>query len=112
MVKDSVWQEAFGERGSKKTPEHFFASLEELEKELGRKVRAEDFEFLSANFNDYVLGHLGQSEYAKMLWIFRNRMDAGYEEDKKISPRSYYNWKWTTGELREEFKWRSIRWDR
>jgi len=66
MVKNSIWNDAFG---------HYNAgafSINELERELGRKLTAEDFSFTPMNMSYELQGHIGKNEFNKMLELFKN----------------------------------------
>ena len=81
VVKDSIWEEAFGKLGandrSVSTGKHQ-ATFKQIEEALNRKLTAHDFSFASLNFDGDVLNHLGISEYKKMLQLFT---DENYQKE-------------------------------
>jgi len=77
MVTDSVWKEAFGSKGGTGQEEPFYPTLEEIEKILGRKLKAEDFSFMPVNMNQSnrtpkVKNYLGEGEFARMMELFKD----------------------------------------
>jgi len=69
VVKDSIWEEA------SKKPLHRFATQKEIENNIGRKLTHLDYKNVSLNRKEnemYVLDHLGQEEYHKMIELWRD----------------------------------------
>ena len=101
MVNHDVWEEAGGEQLSyrgKDIPSSLprYATMEEIEKALGRKLNYRDFTFEIANFetadgHNAVRRHLGDSEYSNLLEYYSDRNNQKKSQEESPVRVSKYN---------------------